>query len=84
MVAATEYGHTKAKGQITSKGLFGILRLFQKNEQTNSYSTVRQKNFFEESGDTKSGFEIILPLTELSNAIFDDRFFFHLHFLFQL
>ena len=53
------------KGQIISKGLFGILGFFQKNERTNSF-LVRQPRktnlfvrFLEESEDTKNCFEII-------------------------
>ena len=53
------------KGQIISKGLFGILGFFQKtNEQIPFLVQLGQKTnlfvrFLEESEDTKNRFEII-------------------------
>ena len=45
-----------SKGQIISKGLFGILGFFQKTNEEIRFSFVRS---LEESEDTKSHFEII-------------------------
>ena len=54
------------KGQVILKGLFGILGFFQKiNEQIHEqirFITNSLVCFLEESGDTKSRFEIIWPL----------------------
>ena len=33
----TVWGRSQTKGQLISKGLFGILEFFQKNEQTNLF-----------------------------------------------
>ena len=52
------------KGQIISKGLFGVLKFSQK--QTNEFVVVVKTNLFVhflgEFEDTKSPFEIIWPL----------------------
>ena len=61
----TSFTRRVGKGQIISKGLFGILRFFQENEPTNSFLVQSGKrtnsfaHFLEESEDTKSCFEII-------------------------
>ena len=60
---------SNTKGQLISKGLFGILKFFQKRMNEFVFSTIRQKkpefvrSFLEESSAWKKHYDFVWPLT---------------------